>query len=136
MNAADLAVRRVSIAEALPSLRPALKRSPWGGLVSLDEILRGAQCFQVCDVAGVPCLTYGVEIIPHAGGTEALIVAAAGHLPGVDLTDTGLRLISAQAKHCDVITAVTRRPALIKKMHTHGFKTVAVILAKASHVDA
>lgn len=131
-----LSIQRIAPADAVPALRPAMRRSPWGDLVSIDEVIAGAECFQLVDEAGVPRMTYGLEIIRHAGGIEALIVAAAGRYPGVDLTDTTLRVIEAQASRCDVVTAVTKRPALVAKMHLRGYKTVAVILAKAPHANA
>jgi hypothetical protein len=75
--------------EALEHLSAILKHDTCGGLCSLEEIVQGAVLFEG-ELRGEIVGRYALTIMQHVHGVEAVIVAAAGHAPGEDLTAHGL----------------------------------------------
>lgn len=91
---------------------------------------RGAPLYQV-ERAGKPVAYYVLEILHHPHGREAVIAAAAGRAPGVDLTTVILRTVELQAAGAvDHMTCQTQRPALVKKCVALGWSVDGIILRK------
>lgn len=130
-----LEVRPIGNDAAAVALAPAMRHNPFGGIESMADVLHGAQCFELSD-QGDPFMTYGLRVIERARGVEVVIAAAAGRLPGVDLTSTALAVIEEQTQHYDVLSIVTARPGLVKKLLRHGFHAVALVLAKSPRVKS
>lgn len=112
-------------------LRPGLDTS--GGLVSVKELLTGAECTSVTDDAGHQVGAYAIEFIDHDGGRDAVIVAAVGGLRGVDLTASVLPGIINQAKNGGAcrLRFHTKRRGLLAKLRAQGFEFSGYIMSKA-----
>ncbi len=119
---------------AAPLLAPALGegRDTTGGLMTIKELLAGAQCFEVIDETGRSVGSYAVEVFTHDGGNEAVVVAAVGAMPGVDLTASVLPGVEQQARGagCAAVTIHTRRRGLLAKLKAAGYRCDGFIMRK------
>ena len=104
-------------------------RETAGGLGSMDEAMRGAQLFEVV-VAGAVVVRYALRQDHYENGSEIVIVAAAGGLPGVDLVASLVPTIERQGAIADRMTMRTRRPGLVRKMKKQGWVLDAYCLGK------
>ena len=104
-------------------------RETAGGLGSMDEAMRGAQLFEVV-VAGVVVARYALRQDHYENGSEIVIVAAAGGLPGVDLVASLVPTIERQGAIADRMTMRTRRPGLVRKMKKQGWVLDAYCMGK------
>lgn len=104
-------------------------RETAGGLGSMDEAMRGAQLFEVV-VAGVVAARYALRHDHYENGSEIVIVAAAGGLPGVDLVASLVPTIERQGAIADRMTMRTRRPGLVRKMKKQGWVLDAYCMGK------
>ncbi|WP_426078871.1 hypothetical protein [Janthinobacterium sp. PSPC3-1] len=104
-------------------------RETAGGLGSMDEAMRGAQLFEVV-VAGAVVVRYALRQDHYENGSEIVIVAAAGGLPGVDLVASLVPTIERQGAIADRMTMRTRRPGLVRKMKKQGWVLDAYCMGK------
>src|ERR1043165_5909246 len=81
----------------------ALRHDTSGGLQSLDELIGRAQFFNVRDGGGVVIARYALRVEQWAHGSEGVIAAAVGHLPGVDLTALFIPAIEKQLAGVDAV---------------------------------
>lgn len=125
-----LTVRRGALdAEALSAFRVAMRHDTTGGLQSLSEVLAGAEITEVLEGDQV-VLRYALRAVARANGSEVFVVAAAGSVPGVDLTQGFLPVIEAQAKGADALTIHTRRPGMVEKLKRAGWHCDGYIMRK------
>jgi hypothetical protein len=114
--------------EALEHLSAILKHDTCGGLCSLEEIVQGAVLFEG-ELRGEIVGRYALTIMQHVHGVEAVIVAAAGHAPGEDLTAHGLADALSRV-NVDSLMVHTRRLSLVRKLARQGFTCDAFVLRK------
>jgi len=100
-----------------------------GGLGTMEDELTGASLFDV-QVAGVTVLRYALRTIQREKGAETFIVAAAGGMPGVDMTATITPFIETQCANVDRLTINTRRPGLVKKLKAQGWSLDSYVMRK------
>lgn len=103
-----------------------------GGLVSIEETLRGCELFDVVS-EGVTVARYALRVTHNAGGIEGKIVAAVGNMRGVDLTREMLPVIERQLNGVDAVKVETRRRALVGKLIAQGYRVEGYILRK--HIE-
>lgn len=99
-----------------------------GGALTISEACEGASAWAVETVAGELAMAYAMR----PSGQTCWIVAAAGNLPGVDLTRSVLPTIEAQAKAlgCRQIAVTTKRGGLVQKLKRVGWHEAATTLRK------
>lgn len=113
-RAAQVSVRHVSAAEALPLLALA---EPYATTdESLGQLARAGMCF-VLEQEGRPVLAWSVQ----AHSAELFILAAAGRA-GFDLTRAGLAVIEQQAEGFASVAFQTRRRGLMRKAEALGYR--------------
>lgn len=100
-----------------------------GGLASLDEVLAGAELFDVCDGERV-VLRYALRVTERANGRQGEIVAAVGGCPGLRLVDAFLPVIERQLAGVRRVKVTTARPKLAKRLLQHGYQLRGFILDK------
>lgn len=103
-----------------------------GGLLSLAELLNAAECFEVIDEDSGRVGAYAVQIVEHANGREAVLLAGVGQLRGADLTAALVPAIAEQARGagCKALTIYTKRRGLYAKLRAQGFGLDGYILRK------
>lgn len=101
-----------------------------GGLASLDEVLEGAELFEVLDGDRV-VLRYALRLTDRANGRQGEIVAAAGSCPGLHLVDAFLPVIERQLEGVRRVKVETARLTLAKRLLQHGYQLRGFILDKA-----
>lgn len=106
-----------------------MRHDPNGGLRSLDDVLRGAELFDVVDGERV-VLRYALRVDSHALGREGVIVAAAGGLRGFNLSDAFLPAIERQFAGARAVKVTTRRKGLAAKLIAKGYRIEGFILRK------
>lgn len=118
-------------AEARDAYARILRHDPSGGLQSVDDMLRGAQLFEVAR-DDVIVGRYALRVDGWANGSEGVIAAASGHLPGVDFVATVLPVIHDQFARAglDTVKVITARKALVNKLLQVGYSLDAFILRK------
>ncbi len=65
-----------------------------------------------------------------ATGSEGVIVAAAGHIDGLDLVDTCLPAVESLFRGCRRIRYHTGRPALARKLTRSGYQAREIVCFK------
>lgn len=132
--AQEISLSPISAEEAAPLLAAAVsgRRDTGGGLLSVAELLRGSECFEVIAETGRRVGAYAVQVSSHDNGREAVIVAAVGNLPGADLTATIVPVLAEQARAagCRALTIYTRRRGLLAKLRAQGFGLGGYIMRK------
>lgn len=102
-----------------------------GGLQSLARVLFDAQFFEVLDGESV-CGRFALRLNCFEHGCEGEVVAAAGALPGVDLTHSVLPVIEQHIfANVQAVKVVTRRRALVSKLLNRGYRIDAFVMRKA-----
>lgn len=119
----------VADGEAREALLACIRHDTSGGLVGVDELLRGGQLFEMVHGDDV-LMRYVLTVQQHEHGREGIIVAAAGSAPGHDLTAAGLAAIELQLAECDAVACLTRRRGLVKKLAAHGFGIDGFVMRK------
>jgi hypothetical protein len=129
-----LSLSPLSVSEAAPLLAAAMTpgRDTNGGLLSVAELLAAASCFEVIAENGSRVGAYAVQVVDHDNGREAVVIAAAGRLPGADLTASILPVLAEQARGagCAALTIYTRRRGLLAKLRAQGFGLGGYIMRK------
>lgn len=118
---------------ARAALLAAARHDTSGGLQSIEEICNGGTLFELADDdSGAVVLTYVLKINARSHGKEGAIVAAAGGLPGVDLTRKWIPVIEQQFSQegCSAVTVHTRRPAMRAKLESLGYRCDAWVMRK------
>jgi hypothetical protein len=100
------------------------------GLSSLEEVCHGGQLYALAGGDGQVLAWYVVKVNDLERGSEAVVVAAAGRAPGLDLTAAIETAVRAQYRHCDALAAITRRPALARKLALLGFGISGFVMRK------
>jgi hypothetical protein len=91
-----------------------------------DQVQAGiAQVFTVDDGGGI----VGAFVL-RVEGSEGVIVAAAGHLEGVELLPLLLPQIEARFVGCSAVRVHTARPGLAKVMAGFGYQGQEIVLRK------
>lgn len=89
----------------------------------------GASVFYV--MAGAECVgAFVLRADGTADGSEGVIVAAAGHLPGADLIETCLPQIEKLFINCRRIRYHTARPAMARRLVAHGYAPAEIVCMK------
>lgn len=124
----------LSAAAALPLLAGVMapELDTGGGLLSVEELIGAAECFEVIAEDGRRVGAYAVQVVEHDHGREAVLLAGVGSLPGVDLTALVVPVVADQAKAagCKALTIYTRRRGLLAKLRAQGFGLGGYILRK------
>lgn len=121
--------------EARAALERAAEHDTSGGFETLEGMARQYALFEVTE-DGEPVLHYVLGVNHHANGNEGVILAAAGHKPGCDLTATVLPLIENQFVNCRAVMLQTRRRGLVKKLAAQGYRIDGYILRKTLNVQS
>lgn len=133
MVRAPLTVHLCDMREAIAKLEPIFRKhktDTMGGLGSAEDQLRNCECFCVRNGNNEAVGYYAIQVNRHRAGTEVVIVAAAGILPGADLVATLIPYIEQQAKGAQALTVHTRRRGLLAKLRAQGFGCDGFILRK------
>lgn len=128
----SLTVCRASLDQARDILAPVLLRGDTtGGACNLGDLCAGSDVFIGLD-AGRPVFAYAMGIVNHEAARVAWIKAAAGAVPGADLTAQVLPFVERQAKGegAAQVAITTRRRGLIKKLKAQGYAVTGVTLRK------
>lgn len=124
----------LSAAAALPLLAGVMAPDldTGGGLLSVEELIGAAECFEVIAEDGRRVGAYAVQVVEHDNGREAVLLAGVGRLPGADLTAAIVPVVAEQAKSagCKALTIYTRRRGLLAKLCGQGFSLDGYILRK------
>lgn len=91
----------------------------------------GARCYAVaCD--GQVVGAYLLRIDSTARGLEGVVLAAAGHLDGVELIESLLHVIEIQFRQndCTSIRIHTSRPGIARKLDRAGYRSAEIVLSK------
>lgn len=106
------------------------------GFATRDDLKKqavdgAASCFAI-QHEGRTVGAYMLRIDRPASGPEGVIVAAAGHLDGVQLMDTVLPHIERQLVDagCLTIRAHTSRPGIARKLGLRGYGMAEIVLFK------
>lgn len=129
----SLTICRASMEQAREILAPALLRGDTtGGACGLGDLCAGGEVFVGLD-GGKPAFAYVLGIVNHEAARVAWVKAAAGSVPGVDLTAQVLPFVERQAKDAGAVQVAftTRRRGLIKKMREQGYTVTGVTMRKA-----
>jgi hypothetical protein len=110
--------------EAAEMLRPAVANDP---LCVVDD-LSGLPLF-IGRHNGKPVLAYLLRVDETPHGSEGVIVAAAGSMPGVDLTGRVLPYIESQLD-CDWLRIHTARAGLGRKLQQQEYAYRETVWAK------
>lgn len=132
----ELTLKQFEMSRALPMLAPAMARGDTtAGAAGLAELLAGASAYTLNDAAGNPAVVYALKVADHEKCRVLWVMAAAGGLPGHDLTITGLQAVEAQARsiHAGQVAITTKRRGLIKKLTRCGYEVTGVTLRKKIH---
>jgi hypothetical protein len=130
MDQKKLEIHRGALDDAaLAAYARAYRHDTSGGLASLEEILTGAEFFEVVH-AGLVVLRYALRVEHKANGSEGVIVAASGAMRGVDLTAAMLPAVEHQFTAVRSIRCDTARPGLVGKMAAHGYAVESYRLRK------
>lgn len=91
----------------------------------------GAQCYAICqgeDMVGA----YMLRIDRTSQGPQGVIVAASGHVDGVELLDSVYPAIEKQLQDagCGSIRVHTSRQGIAKMMGARGFNMAELVLTK------
>jgi hypothetical protein len=115
---------------ARDALTVCFRHDTTGGLADVDEVCRGGLLFEMRDAADQVALRYVLRPITHAHGKEIEIAAAVGGAAGLDLTELGLKAILHQAEGVDLVSCITRRKGLIKKLASAGFTVGGFVMQR------
>lgn len=85
----------------------------------------GARLFYVRQAGAIRA-----AFVLRVDGREGVIVAAAGDLPGADLTASCMPAIESLFVGCDAIRYHTARPALARKLATLGYQAREIVCMK------
>jgi len=107
------------------------KTDTCGGLVTVNDLIQNAECFDVRNVLGEVVARYALRVNHHGGGDEVVILAAVGALKGADLVMSILPYIEKQAAGAKSLTVHTKRRGLLHKLAALGFECDGFILRKA-----
>lgn len=120
-----------SAEDALPWLQRAAKFDTSGGLLGVDEVLRGS-VFQAVQHGGECIGAYALSLSQHDQGAVLWVTACAADLPGVDLVPHLLSIIEQQARTVEAqqVAITTRRRGLIKKLLHNGYEISGITLRK------
>lgn len=128
-----LEVTPCDLSRALPYLvnvtRP--KSDTSNGLATVQDVCRNAQVFAVtCE--GQTVGAYAVEPLEFDRGVCLWVQAGAGHLDGVDLSQTIIRVIEGQAQQIGAkqVAMLTKRRGLAKKLSAMGWQIAAIKMVK------
>lgn len=119
--------------EARTALMRAMSYDTMGGLQGLEAVIDGGTLFEVTDgPIGAPVLHYVLKVAQRTHGREGIILAAAGALPGFDLTRDYLPAVEHQfrAEGCAAVVLHTRRPGLKAKLEMQGYRCDAFVMRK------
>lgn len=89
----------------------------------------GARLFHIKH-AGTIVGAFVIRVDSLPGGDEGVIVAAAGNLPGVDLTASCMPAIESMFVNCRTIRYHTAQPALARKMARMGYVPREIVCFK------
>ncbi len=76
------------------------------------------------------CGAFVLRIDQNGPVSEGVICAAAGELPGYDLTATILPVIESKFSGCSAIRYHTSHPAVARKMAAHGYQADEIVCRK------
>ncbi len=107
----------------------AMRFDTTGGTASLDDVLHGAELFDVFDGERL-VLRYALRVSRREHGTQGEIVAAAGACPGLRLVDAFLPVIERQLAGADAVKVTTKRKGLAAKLMQHGYQLDGFIMRK------
>lgn len=121
-------------AAALDALAVKPRHDTTGGLQSVADVCQGAHLFELLD-RDLVVMRYALSVRQHSFGREGWIHAAAGNLPGFDLTAVALAAIELQllASGCDALALYTARAGLVKKLERSGFQIAGYLMRKRLH---
>lgn len=92
-----------------------------GGLQSVDDLLAGADLFEIVH-GGRVVLRYALRVDDLPRGREGVIVAAVGDMPGVSLCNAFLPVIEEQLAGVAAVRAETTRKGMAAKLMHHGYE--------------
>jgi hypothetical protein len=99
-----------------------------GGALTIEEACAGATQWAVETAGGAVVMAYAMR----SSGITCWIVAAAGGMPGVDLTRAVLPVIAEQARAmgCEQLAVTTKRGGLMTKLDRAGWTAAAITYRK------
>lgn len=102
------------------------------GTITIDELCRGAQAFELRDGAGQVVGAYVLAMRDHAMARVCWVMAAGGAVRGLDLTGAVLPCVERQARGqgAGEVAITTRRRGLIRKLKKQGYSVTGVTLRK------
>ena len=100
------------------------------GLASIESTIGNGAGYMATDDSG-PLVVIVVQVIDHEKGRELMLRVAHQVRPGRDLTGEVLPHIERVfGIGCDVVTIVTKRQGLVKKLERAGYGESAKIMRK------
>lgn len=118
--------------QASAHLAPAMRHEPGVTVATLAALVEqgGGELYAVM-AGGQMVGAYVLRHEPRETGSEGVIVAAGGNLPGYSLIRSILPTVEAQQMHgCDTIRIHTARPAVAREMQRAGYVVRELVLAK------
>lgn len=88
-----------------------------------------ARLFLLCE-HGTPCGAFVLRIDQTGTGPQGVIVAAAGHRPGLDLIAAVLPTIEGMFLDVTSIRFHTRNPALARRLAAQGYAPTEIVSVK------
>lgn len=105
--------------------------APFGTLPDIRaQVQSGAARLFYGKHAGAIVLAFVLRVDTTATGSEGVIVAAAGDLPGVDLSASCIPAIESLFVDCDRIRYHTANPALARKLSRLGYVAREIVCFK------
>lgn len=112
----------------LERLRPALDEQ---GLQALaHQWATGAAKLYSVRAGDLDVMAFALRVDRHPAGDEGVIMAAAGHLEGIDLVASVLPAVEAMFIGCKRVRFHTGVPAVARKMARHGYALRELVCEK------
>lgn len=105
--------------------------APFGSLPEIAaQVQDGPAKLFVATCNGAIVGAFVLRVDHTVTGSEGVIVAAAGHVDGLDLVDTCLPAVESLFRGCRRIRYHTGRPALARKLTRSGYQAREIVCTK------
>ena len=95
-----------------------------------NQVQSGVASLFGVQVGGELAAVFVLRVDRDSLGSEGVIVAAAGRVPGVDLTAVVLPHVEAMFRDCRAVRIHTARPGMARKLVRAGYRPSEIVFAK------